>query len=278
MNVRLVELARNALPSDLDPRRSVIFPLVHGDFGEDGRLQRFLDDGGFVYVGSGGDAMEITINKARTKELVSTVSIATLPHHLFAWTEKNDLSFGEICSSLDSGGKLFLKPNCGGSSIGCTPCSNGAQWRMALENDVNGGDWLAEPYCLGGRDITVAILHGRAIAVMEVVHEKKFFDYDAKYSPGAAKHICPAEIGEDTAKLLRDHSEIAFSVCKCRDWARVDFILCGGEAFFLEMNAIAGFTETSLYPDCAVAAGMTPSQCLVELIDAAMRRHGDRYP
>ena len=277
MEVRLFELGTNELPHGLDPRRSIIFPLIHGNFGEDGGLQRLLDDAGFTYVGSGADSMEITINKARTKDLVSTVAVPVLAQHTFDWSKKNDMPFGEICRLLDSGGKLFLKPNRGGSSIRCSPCRDEAQWRMALEESVDDGDWIVEPYCLGGRDVTVAVLHGHAIAVMEITHGENFFDYDAKYSVGMAKHICPAPVGEKIAKQLRGHAERAFSICKCRDWARVDFIIGDSGVFFLELNAIPGFTRTSLYPDCAKGAGMTPAQCLEKLLEPALLRHGNRW-
>jgi D-alanine-D-alanine ligase len=278
IDVRLVTLDRNELPDHLNPSRAIIFPLVHGAFGEDGKLQKLLDDEGFVYVGSGADSMEITINKARAKDLVAAVAVPTLPHHLFNWTRKNELPFDELCRCMGCGGKLFLKPNCGGSSINCAPCCDGAQWSMALDTKVLCGDWLAEPYCLGCKDITVAILHGHAIAVMEVSHGCNFFDYDAKYSAGAAKHICPAQVGEDVIEQLRSYSERAFSVCKCRDWARVDFIVGADGVFFLEVNAIPGFTKTSLYPDCAIGAGMSPTQCLMKLLEPALERHRKRYP
>jgi D-alanine-D-alanine ligase len=274
--VRLCELADSELPPGLDPRRTVIFPLVHGEFGEDGHLQALLDRDGFVYVGSGKDSMELTINKARTKERVTAGDIPTLPHFTFSVAEKEKLSFEKACGSVGAA-ELFLKPNDRGSSIHCYPCVDEESWIRALA-DVEEGQWIVEPLCRG-RDVTVALLHGKALSALEVSHGGNFLDYQAKYSVGAAEHLCPAPIGGVLTARLRNYAERAFSLCDCRDWARVDFLLRpDGAIFFLEVNGIPGFTETSFFPDCAAGAGISPAECLQKLIGPTLERHRYRYP
>jgi D-alanine-D-alanine ligase len=273
---RLIELEVNGLPPGLDPRHTVIFPLIHGEFGEDGRLQALLDRDGFVYVGSGKDSMELTINKARTKERIAGGDIPTLPHFIFTATEKEKPSFEEICETVGAS-ELFLKPNDRGSSIQCYSCGDKDSWTRTLEQ-IEGGRWIVEPFCRG-RDITVALLHGKALSVLEISYTEDFLSYEAKYVAGAAEHLCPAPIGGELTARLRNYAERAFSLCDCRDWARVDFLLRpDGAIFFLEVNGIPGFMETSFFPDCAVGAGISPVECLQKLIHPVLERQRYRYP
>jgi D-alanine-D-alanine ligase len=272
---RLLELEDNALPEGLDSRRAVIFPLVHGDFGEDGQLQRLLESGGFVYVGSGVSAMELTIHKTFTKQRVSDGGIPTLPQIEFSARDRDLHVFVEVCQRVGTG-ELFLKPNDRGSSLQCHPCPDANLWGKALE-DVKRGQWIAEAFCRG-RDLTVGVLHGTALGVVEIDHGGEFLDYDAKYRAGCSRHLFPAPIGKELTARLRAHGERAFQLCGCRDWARVDFLLReDGEPFFLEINAVPGFTESSLFPDSAVAAGLSPADCLRELVQLALGRHRQRF-
>jgi D-alanine-D-alanine ligase len=273
---RLVELADDLLPVGLDARRTVIFPLIHGEFGEDGRLQALLDRDGFVYVGSGKDSMELTINKARTKERVAGGDIPTLPHFAFAATEKGKLSFEVVCETVGAS-ELFLKPNDKGSSIQCYPCRDRGSWIGALDQ-VREGHWIVEPFCRG-RNVTVALLQGRALPVLETLCGEGFLSYEAKYGVDAAEHLCPAPIGGELTARLRNYAERAFSLCACRDWARADFLLrSDGAIFFLEINGIPGFAETSFFPACALGAGISSAECLRKLIQPALERHRYRYP
>jgi D-alanine-D-alanine ligase len=271
----LIELESNSLPKDLDPRRALIFPLIHGNFGEDGHLQRLLEVDGFIYVGSGIPSMELTINKTLTKNCVAEGGVPVLPQIAFSARKPMEFSFGDLCQRIGAR-ELFLKPNDKGSSLQCYPCRNATQLAEALEN-VRDGEWVIEALCRG-RDLTVGVLHGRALAAVEIRHGDGFFDYDAKYTAGRAEHIVPATIGEDLAFRMRFLAERSFALCHCRDWARVDFILReDGEPFFLELNSIPGFTDTSLFPDSATGCGISPEDCLCALVRGAMERHRQRF-
>ncbi|MDR1436049.1 MAG: hypothetical protein LBI39_02480 [Puniceicoccales bacterium] len=276
MPLRLIELQENIMPTDLDPRRSIIFPLVHGDFGEDGKLQKMLDGGNFVYIGSGNESMELTIDKARTKNLLASFAIPTLPHRTFRWNGTCDVSLEKIFN--DIGGGLFFKPNCGGSSIDCFRCDEVGRCASTLEKIGRRVEWIVEPFCGECVDITVALLHGKALAAMMLRHSGDFLDFNGKYSADGAKHLCPAPIGDALTEQLFSCAERAFLLCGCRDWARVDFLLDGsGDFFFLEVNGVPGFTETSFFPDCAIASDLGAVECLKSLLEPALRRHRSLY-
>jgi D-alanine-D-alanine ligase len=126
-----------------------------------------------------------------------------------------------------------------------------------------------EPLCKG-REFTVGLLGDRALAVLEIVPAQDFLSYACKYSPDGAQHICPAPIPVGLERLLRELARRAFAACGCRDWARVDFLLDpAGQPYFLEINAIPGFTATSLYPDSAAGAGLSPAKLLRTLVARA---------
>jgi D-alanine-D-alanine ligase len=263
---RLVELEKNALPGGLDPARSVVFPLVHGDFGEDGQLQRLLEERNLSYVGSGSESMELTIRKGRTKERVRRVGVPVLPSLAFSAGSRPP-SFSRLCEIL-SAPALFLKPDALGSSLFCRPIRGEGEWEEAL-GGCRSGDWLVEPLCRG-REFTVGLLGDRPLAVLEIVHGQDFLSYAGKYAAGGARHLCPAPVGMGLESSLKELARLAFTACGCRDWARVDLLLDGdGRPYFLEINAIPGFTATSLYPDSALGAGFSPPELLRAIVARA---------
>jgi D-alanine-D-alanine ligase len=272
---RLIVLDDNELPGNLDPRSTLIFPIIHGDFGEDGRLQRLMEIGGFVYVGSDASSMELTVDKALTKNCVAEGCIPVLPHVTFCAQKCNMPSFNDLCQRIGSL-ELFIKPNDKGSSIQCFQCHTAERFADFTES-VCEGTWIVESLC-PGRDLTVGVLIGRALSVVEICHNAEFLDYDSKYIPGRSQHIAPAPIGADLTSQIMDFAELAFARCKCRDWARVDFLLRNDEKlFFLELNSIPGFTDVSLYPDSAIGCGISPGDCLCALVNEAMKRHRQRF-
>jgi D-alanine-D-alanine ligase len=265
--VRLIELETNDLPLDLDPERSVIFPLIHGDFGEDGQLQTLLEARKFFYVGSDSRSMALTIHKLSTKQRVSAAGISVLPHFFFSAGEKNSLNFGDLCKKLGTEA-LFLKPDDKGSSLHCHPIHSEEQLQRALEEVVS-GNWLLESLC-PGREITVAILNGRALEPLEVISDQEFLDYTSKYTPGKSCHLCPAPLDKPLSRQIQEWAERAFARCHCSHWGRVDFLVDRHERpHFLEINGIPGFTPTSFYPDILRASGRSLEGALLEILRSA---------
>ncbi|MDR2677535.1 MAG: hypothetical protein LBB26_03155 [Puniceicoccales bacterium] len=268
--VRLIELNEDKLPPGLDPETSLIFPLVHGDFGEDGRLQRLLDARGFTYVGSGTESMELTIDKSRAKKRVQNCSVPVLAEIAFPGDKRVDFTFAAACKRLRSS-KLFLKPRDKGSSIGCHRICDEESWaRYVLP--IGTGQWLLEPLC-AGRDLTIGMLQGEPLAIVEIVPVHEFFDYESKYTPNGARHICPAPLDDVLTRTITNHAREIFHICHCRDWCRIDFLLDDtGKIYFLEVNTVPGFTKGSLYPESALGAVIGLDEVLCKIVAPALHR------
>ncbi|MDR0727966.1 MAG: D-alanine--D-alanine ligase [Puniceicoccales bacterium] len=265
--VRLIELHENKLPDGLNPETDLIFPLIHGDFGEDGQLQRLLDGGGFTYVGSGVECMELTIDKSRTKKVAQSLAIPVLPEIAFEGGKLENFSFADACERLGCS-ELFLKPRNKGSSIGCHRICGEDDWAKYVL-PIADGSWLLEPLC-AGRDLTIGVLQGEPLAILEIMPKHEFFDYQSKYTPDGARHTCPAPLGEPLTQTIGKHAREIFRACNCRDWCRIDFLFGNdGKVYFLEVNTIPGFTDGSLYPECALGAAIAPGEVLCKIIAPA---------
>ncbi|MDR1303223.1 MAG: D-alanine--D-alanine ligase [Puniceicoccales bacterium] len=264
IDVALFEVGEDALPEGMDPERFIIFPMIHGEFGEDGRLQALLDGKGFSYCGSGAAASRLCMDKSAAKIIVRDLGILTAESCFY-----NGQNFGELWAFF--GGPFVVKPNDRGSSVGVSKIYG----RGDFERYCSGwgrGKWLVE-FCIEGRELTVGILDGRALPVVEICARGGFYGYRHKYTPGMAEYFVPAPLEEGQTRWLRGISERIFRACGCRDFARLDFILDHfGRFYFLEINAIPGMTATSLVPKAAAAAGISfPELCLRMLEPAAER-------
>jgi D-alanine-D-alanine ligase len=255
-------------PSVANATDSVIFPETPGEFGEDGGLQSLMEAAGLTFVGSDSKASALCMNKFLTKRTVSEHGI-TVPSGI-NFKKSDGTTADEIIASL--GEHLFLKPNARGSSIGARVISSKLELERAIDAMDNGMEYAIERK-INGIDLTVAVLCGEALEVVEILPKRGFLDYDNKYVYGMSDKICPARIGKDVEKMAKDYSELAFKCCKCRDWARIDFMLCdSGELFFLEINTIPGMTGTSFFPISAAAAGIDQRTLVAKLVDAAAAR------
>ncbi|MDR1438093.1 MAG: hypothetical protein LBI69_03485 [Puniceicoccales bacterium] len=269
-SVRLIELAHNELPDGIDHKRSLIFPMVHGDFGEDGQLQVMLDRGDYVYIGSGPKAMQLTVDKSKTKEWLQNFSIPVFPEVLFEKDEHKRFSFKKVCSELATDA-LFLKPRNKGSSIHCHKICCEAEWNKWVR-PIFSGQWMLEP--LGeGKDLTIGVLHGNPLSIVLAIPRGEFLDYRAKYCVGHVQHIFPAPLEDGLRDRIFQLSRTIFSACNCKDWARIDFILGPAQQiYFLEINTIPGFTKTSFYPDSAIGAGMKVEDLVCKIVSPALAR------
>lgn len=257
----------NVLPEDLDSKRDLIFPLIHGDFGEDGRLQKLLEEGNFIYVGSDSHASELCIDKMRSKQLAKKYSIPVLPAVSLKAGDHLDEKF--ICEQLVSSA-FVLKPINKGSSIGVHLCHN-FETLQSVWAQINDGEWMIEPY-IKGRELTVGIMHGKALGVVEIRPKKGFYDYKNKYTANACDYLAPAPIDRKLLNRLQAISTEFYLRAGCTDWGRVDFIVDNKNVWLLEMNTIPGMTENSLFPKSAACIGIDFETLLVQLVEGAYRR------
>ena len=266
--VQTIQLDVNALPEGLDPQGDLIFPLIHGDFGEDGQLQHLLEAQNFAYIGSDAKTSELCIHKLRSKALAQAYHITVLP--AIAWEPGQALDVYELQNTLQVN-QFVLKPVNKGSSIGVTLCNNSKELLESCKR-IDHGSWMIEPY-VHGREITVGILQGRALGAVEICPKQGFYDFKNKYTAGACEYRYPAPISAKTLEKMQRMAETFFEKAHCLDFGRVDFILePNGQAWFLEMNSIPGMTDQSLLPKSAACLGIDFESLLRQIIQGALER------
>ena len=257
------QLAAIALAAGAD----VIFPVLHGRWGEGGPLQEILEQIGLPYVGSGPDASRLAMNKLLTKDLLHAEGVQT-PDAL-------ELRPDDECR-LDP--PLVLKPIDDGSSVDLRICRSDEEIdaaRRALH--PRRGNLLAERY-IAGREMTVGVFEGSALPLLEIVPAVEFYDYDAKYVREDTRYVIDPEFDQSLKSLCCDIAVDAFHRLGCRDLARVDFMIDEDGAWFLELNTMPGFTSHSLVPMAARHIGLEMPHLCERLVDAAIRRVGHADP
>ena len=257
----------DALPEGLDPARHIVCSTLHGVFGEDGGMQRLLEQAGVAYAGCDAKASDLTFDKWRTRQSVSAMGVQVAPGRVFQASAKPTAA----ALVAEYGEQVVLKPNRQGSSVGLQIVSSKVGLEIAL-GGIRQGEWIAEERILG-REFTVGILRGRAMGVVEVVPKSGVFDYTSKYTKGLTEYFAPAQISDEIATKLRTAAETAFAACGCRDYARIDFMLSGdGELYLLEINTLPGMKETSLLPMSARCVGLDFVALCREMVAPAVER------
>jgi len=264
--VERIRLDQDELPAQIDPKRSIVFPALHGEFGEDGRLQTLCEARGIEYCGSDAAASRLCIDKGVCKALADENGVPT---------PKSILFLGDDAPLADDvieqlGVSLVVKPADQGSSVGLHFTEHRSALGVALSK-INKGKWLIEQR-IKGRELTVGVLHGAAMGVVEIISASGVYDYQAKYTAGSTQYQFPAELDPMIEARLKDYAERMFEVCGCRDFARVDFLLDGQRSYFLEINTLPGLTATSLLPKSATCIGYNFEVLAQELVAPAMAR------
>ncbi len=263
----------DALPAGLDPARHIVFSTLHGIFGEDGGMQRLLEAAGVAYAGCDAKSSDLTFDKWRTRQSVSAQGVQVAPGRVFPATAKP----AAAGLTAELGEQVVLKPNRQGSSVGLQIVTSKVGLEIAL-GGIRQGEWIAEERILG-RELTVGLLRGRAMGVVEIVPKSGVFDYASKYTKGLTEYFAPAQISADLAAVAGTAAETAFAACGCRDYARVDFILTkDGELYLLEINTLPGMKETSLLPMSARCVGLDFIALCRELVAPAVERFALAHP
>lgn len=268
---RLIDVTSAALPPGLDPARDVVFSTLHGTFGEDGGMQRLLDAAGIAYAGCDAASSALTMDKAATKRAAASAGVRVAPDRTFAVAPGSVRpTADELIAALGSE-RIVLKPNDQGSSVGLALPEDRAALAQALAA-LAPGNWIAEPR-LVGRELSVGVLAGKALGIVEIRPRSGVYDFASKYTKGATEYVCPAPLPDEATAAVRAAAEKAFAACGCRDYARVDFILISPSEFFLlEINTLPGMKETSLLPMSARSAGLDFTGLVGELVGPAVLR------
>ena len=251
--------------------------VLHGRLGEDGTVQGFLESLGIPYHGSGVLGSAVAMNKILSKQLYIQAGLTVAPYAIVDRTERESLQ-----KAVDVlGFPLVVKPEHEGSSIGLSIVRSEAQLPRAMEKA-----WQYDRYCLleqfiSGTEITVAVLGNdslQPLPLIEIVpgESYEFFDYEAKYTPGATREICPARVSQDVTQRAQEYAIKAHRALYCRGYSRTDMIVSRDQIFVLETNTIPGMTLTSLFPQAAAAAGISFSELLDKLIELALEHWGKK--
>ncbi|MBO5822510.1 MAG: UDP-N-acetylmuramate dehydrogenase [Lentisphaeria bacterium] len=248
----------------------VIYPVLHGGFGEDGRLQNELEKAELRFVGSGSVASALVMDKLATKRLLDAVKLPTAP---WAMVSKTDRKFPEHLHF-----PVMLKAPCEGSTVGIIKVNSIDEWNDALEEEFKFSDELLVEEFITGVEISIPIINATVLDAVEIVSPSGFYDWDAKYvyANGTTEYFCPPKsLSADVVKVAQEYALKYYHAARCRDILRVDFIVTAdGTPYILEGNNLPGNTEHSLVPMAAKQAGISLEKMTSTMVYAAMKRSG----
>jgi len=261
----------------------VVFPLLHGPFGEDGTVQGLLELLDVPYVGAGVAASAVGMDKALQKSLFAQAGLPVLQHTLVRQSQWSRDRTGTTRRLVDEPGfPCFVKPANMGSSVGISRCDTVADLGPALDRafayDLK---VLVEKGVPGYREVECGVLGNdepRASVPGEIVVSGQFYDYHAKYTEGASRLCVPAVVREDTCRELQSLSLRAFTAIDAVGMARVDFLVSPDESeiWLSEINTIPGFTPLSMYPLLWQATGIPYGELVQRLVELALESHADK--
>jgi D-alanine-D-alanine ligase len=258
----------------------VVFPVLHGPYGEDGTIQGMLELAGIPYVGSGVLASAVGMDKITMKKIFAHHGLPQVEWVGLTrrdWEGDGDGWIGRVEDSL--GYPCFVKPANLGSSVGIARATDAAQLRSALEEAAALDRRLIIEASVDAREIEVSVLGNERPEVSLpgeiLVKKNEFYDYEAKYSEGGMELVVPADIPEETTGELRRVARAAYESIDAAGMARVDFFLerDSGRLLLNEINTIPGFTSTSVYSRLWAASGLPYEDLLDRLIALALERY-----
>ncbi len=263
-------------------RVDVVFPVLHGTFGEDGTVQGLLDLAGLPYVGAGVLASSVGMDKDVQKRLfqhagLPVADFLAIPRS--AWEK----SRAKVLRAIERKFRfpLFIKPTTLGSSVGMTKVHVRAKLPAALDLAAEFAQKIMAERAILGRELEVSVLGNespQASVPGEVIPHREFYDYAAKYLEEGTQLIIPAPLTRAQARRLQDYAVRAFRAIECTGMARVDFFLerRTGRAYVNEINTIPGFTSISMYPKLWEASGISFQELVDRLIELALQQHREK--
>jgi len=265
------------------PLLEVVFPVLHGPYGEDGTIQGLLELAGVPYVGCGVLASALAMDKIASKQVFEAHGLPITPYWSLtrtAWETDQDAAISEVERAVHY--PVFVKPANLGSSIGISKARDRSELRGALAEAARyDRRLLVEEAVPAAREIECSVLGNEepiASVPGEVIPCNEFYDYAAKYIDGESQLVIPALLPADTTALVRTIAVQAFRAIDGSGLARVDFLLNGstGELYLNEINTMPGFTKISMYPKLWEATGISYRELVGQLIELALERHADK--
>lgn len=252
------------LPDGVD----LAFLTIHGTFGEDGQLQRILEQRGVPYTGDGATGSEIAFDKIRSKEKFREHRVATPDWQIVMLGQRPTIPV-----------PIVIKPPKQGSTVGVCIVRNEREIDSAMAEVAKYDQTLLVEKFVVGRELTIGILGHQALPIIEIIPKGGFYDFTNKYpflnpqAGGAAEHVCPAKIDPEKTREIQDLALRAYRALGLQVYARVDVLLPeDGAATVLEVNTIPGMTEASLLPEAAAAAGIDYANLCLRIIELSRAR------
>ena len=241
----------------------VAFIALHGRFGEDGIIQKLLEEMSIPYTGSGIFASRLALNKIAARDIFKKAGLLIPQAQILNMNNPLINNLKKL--------PVVVKPANSGSSIGLTIVEKEEGLRTALQEAFNHDtDVLIEEY-IQGRECTVSILEERPLPVIEIIPKNKFFDYQAKYTKGMTEYIVPANLEKGVYKRVQEAGLTAHNALGCSGFSRVDIIIDrNNNLYVLELNTIPGMTQTSLLPKAAASEGINFSELCLKLLTLAL--------
>lgn len=240
-----------------------VFMALHGENGENGKIQACFDLMGITYTGTDYVSSALAMDKGISKELFAHYGIPTPAYIRFqkGKEEKEMVSF-----------PCIVKACCGGSSVGVSIARTKEEYESALTEAFKYDNEVIVEQYIDGREFSVGVMEGKALPVIEIAPLEGFYNYKNKYQPGATVETCPAQISPAKTRELQKYAEEAFTALRLKNYARMDFMMNReGEVFCLEANTLPGMTPTSLLPQEAAAMGMGFEELCQRILEAAVK-------
>jgi D-alanine-D-alanine ligase len=250
---------------ELPEGTEVVFLALHGTYGEDGTVQRRLEELGVPYTGCDPEASRIGFDKFLTKQRLVAAGVPTAR---FMLVDSPGASW-----PMGWNPPVVLKPARQGSSVGLQFVERVSDWSKALTEAMRFDSHVLMEEKIVGRECTVGILDNQPLPVVEVRPKTGIYDYQTKYSAGTTEYFCPAPFDEATTARIQAAGLGAFRAIGGRDYSRVDVIVKpGGEPIVLEVNTLPGMTDSSLLPKAAATAGIGYADLCQRMVDLALKR------
>ncbi len=254
----------------IDGGFDVAFICLHGKHGEDGTIQGMLEMIDLPYIGSGVWSSALAMDKVKSKIFYEQAGIRT-PQSVFLF-DGDQFDENNIVAEL--GDHCVVKPATEGSALGVFIVEGPDAVRDAIEKVKELDNEIIIERYVKGKELTVAVIGNeetKALPIIEIVSKNDFYDYEAKYAPGASQHLCPAPLSDEATAEIQSLAEKAHKALGCKGVSRSDFILDeAGVPWILETNTIPGMTGTSLLPDAAKVAGISFPELCTMLIEYAL--------
>ena len=248
----------------------IVFMALHGENGENGKIQAAFDLFGIRYTGSGYLSSAIAMNKNMAKQFFEANGIPC-PKGIYMKKKDRKDSLAEIGITLP----CVVKPCCGGSSIGVSIVKEESNFTKALDDAFFWEDEILIEEYVEGREFSVGVIKGRALPVIEIAPKEGFYDYKNKYKAGSTVETCPADIKDSVAKEMQKHAVKVAEALGLDTYSRIDFLVnAKDEVYCLEANTLPGMTATSLLPQEAKVEGVNFEELCQQLVDISMEKYG----